>query len=203
MPNYVLETFTFEEEIKKSQFISILLPLKTKDEYKDHLKSLMKTYPKATHYCYAYVFDEVRKSNDDGEPSGTAGKPILEVLLKHHLNKVLCVVIRYFGGIKLGAGGLLRAYVSGAVNVISKADIYHQEKRYCYRLVTEYKNIDVLKKYLLTEKIETRDVLYQDKVIYEVLSSRKLDDLINYMQGQIAIELIAEEFALVKGESDE
>ena len=163
----------------------------------------MKTYPKATHYCYAYVFDEVRKSNDDGEPSGTAGKPILEVLLKHHLNKVLCVVIRYFGGIKLGAGGLLRAYVSGAVNVISKADIYHQEKRYCYRLVTEYKNIDVLKKYLLTEKIETRDVLYQDNVIYEVLSSRKLDDLINYMQGQIAIELIAEEFALVKGESDE
>lgn len=203
MPNYVLETFTFEEEIKKSQFISILLPLKTKDEYKDHLKNLMKTYPKATHYCYAYVFDEVRKSNDDGEPSGTAGKPILEVLLKHHLNKVLCVVIRYFGGIKLGAGGLLRAYVSGAVNVISKADIYHQEKRYCYRLVTEYKNIDVLKKYLLTEKIETRDVLYQDNVIYEVLSSRKLDDLINYMQGQIAIELIAEEFALVKGESDE
>lgn len=203
MPNYVLETFTFEEEIKKSQFISILLPLKTKDEYKNHLKILIKTYPKATHYCYAYVFDEVRKSNDDGEPSGTAGKPILEVLLKHHLNKVLCVVIRYFGGIKLGAGGLLRAYVSGAVNVISKADIYHQEKRYCYRLVTEYKNIDVLKKYLLTEKIETRDILYQDNVIYEVLSSRKLDDLINYMQGQIAIELIAEEFALVKGESDE
>ena len=69
--------------------------------------------------------------------------------------------------------------------------------------MTEYKNIDVLKKYLLTEKIETRDVLYQDNVIYEVLSSRKLDDLINYMQGQIAIELIAEEFALVKGESDE
>ena len=105
----IKENNTYELEIKKSKFISKIYKVKNIDKVNTILSDLKKEYSDATHHCYAYIINEHKKSSDDGEPGGTAGIPILQVLDKNNLNYVLCVVIRYFGGIKLGAGGLVRA----------------------------------------------------------------------------------------------
>ncbi|KEO83305.1 YigZ family protein [Tumebacillus flagellatus] len=112
--------------IKKSRFIGYATPVQSEEEALEFIASLQKKHWDATHNCYAYVFgphDEVQKASDDGEPSGTAGKPILEVIKKEELHNVAVVVTRYFGGIMLGAGGLIRAYSSGCVAALHAAGI--------------------------------------------------------------------------------
>ncbi|MBL0385469.1 YigZ family protein [Tumebacillus sp. ITR2] len=102
--------------IKKSRFIGYATPVQSEDEALHFIATLQKKHWDATHNCFAYVFgphDEVQKASDDGEPAGTAGKPILEVIKKEELHNVAVVVTRYFGGIMLGAGGLIRAYSAG------------------------------------------------------------------------------------------
>lgn len=103
--------------IKNSQFICYLFPI-----YNTNIDSCLEEvrckHPKATHYCYAYIYDDVKHSSDDGEPGGTAGMPILNVLEKENLNHVVCIVVRYFGGIKLGAGGLVRAYTKSVTETL-------------------------------------------------------------------------------------
>lgn len=102
--------------INKSKFICCLFIINSVDEVYEHLNSIRDKYEDATHYCYAYIIDNYKKCSDDKEPSGTAGLPILNVLEKNELTNVLCIVVRYFGGIKLGAGGLVRAYTSSVVS---------------------------------------------------------------------------------------
>ena len=92
--------------IKNSRFICLLIKINNID-ISDILNNIKLSYPKATHYCYGFIYNNYKKSSDDGEPTGTAGNSILFVLEKNNLNNILCVVIRYFGGIKLGAGGLI------------------------------------------------------------------------------------------------
>ncbi|HHY96983.1 MAG TPA: YigZ family protein, partial [Acholeplasma sp.] len=111
---YLNETVENEIVIERSEFITILTPINSLDEMSEILKQIKKQYPKATHYCTAYVFKDTQGSNDDGEPSGTAGVPILEMLNQFQVKNVFAVVVRYFGGIKLGAGGLIRAYAKSA-----------------------------------------------------------------------------------------
>lgn len=111
----------FELEINKSKFLAYRLELSSLDEVKPFLEKLKKEHKKARHFCYAYVFNRdgvYEKCNDDGEPSGTAGYPILNVIKKKNLTNTLVVVVRYFGGIKLGAGGLTRAYTKACAGVL-------------------------------------------------------------------------------------
>lgn len=111
-----------EIEIKKSKFIGYVYKVDSLSNAKSLILKLKKEHKKATHICYAYkiVGDEyAEKAFDDGEPSGTAGKPILNVINKKKLSNVLVVVVRYFGGIKLGAGGLIRAYSKTAASVLN------------------------------------------------------------------------------------
>ena len=105
--------------INKSKFICCLFIINNVDEVYEHLNSIRDKYEDATHYCYAYIIDNYKKCSDDKEPSGTAGLPILNVLEKNELTNVLCIVVRYFGGIKLGAGGLVRAYTSSVVSALN------------------------------------------------------------------------------------
>ena len=109
---------TYEEVIKKSRFISYYYEVTSVEEVKDILEDLKKEHKKARHIPYAYKIDNLIKKSDDKEPGGTAGTPIYNIIEKKNLNNCLIVVVRYFGGIKLGAGGLLRAYSNGANNVI-------------------------------------------------------------------------------------
>ncbi|MBO4412541.1 MAG: YigZ family protein [Clostridia bacterium] len=110
----------FELEIKKSKFIGYLFEIGSLEEIKQIVDNLKKEHKKATHICYAYRLNSpfAEKAVDDGEPSGTAGKPILNVLQKQNIENSLLVVVRYFGGIKLGAGGLFRAYSKCASETI-------------------------------------------------------------------------------------
>lgn len=101
-------------EVKKSKFYSQAYSVQSKEEIEKILEDLQKEHKKATHICYAYVLPNTAKFCDDGEPSGTAGRPIFNVLEKKKLQNTLIVVIRYFGGVKLGAGGLTRAYSKSA-----------------------------------------------------------------------------------------
>ncbi len=112
----LLNTYTLE--IKKSKFIALYYEINTKDEVLNILTELKKEHKKAKHFPYAYKIDMNIKKSDDKEPSNTAGLPILNIIEKNNLNNTLIVIIRYFGGIKLGAGGLLRAYSNSAREVI-------------------------------------------------------------------------------------
>lgn len=114
----LLNTYTYE--IKKSKFISYYYEVNSTLEVKSILEALKKEHKKARHIPYAYKIDTISKKSDDKEPSNTAGTPIYNILEKNNLNHILIVVVRYFGGIKLGAGGLLRAYSNAAKEVIKK-----------------------------------------------------------------------------------
>jgi uncharacterized YigZ family protein len=111
---------------KRSKFIAVALPVCTTDEIKEHIDFYQKKYYDARHVCYAYMLGAERKdfrANDNGEPSGTAGKPILGQINSNALTDILIVVIRYFGGIKLGTGGLIAAYKASAAGAIAQAQI--------------------------------------------------------------------------------
>lgn len=111
---------------KRSKFIAIAIPVQTVDEIKDHLEKYQKKYYDARHVCYAYMLGHERKdfrANDNGEPSGTAGKPILGQINSNELTDILIIVVRYFGGIKLGTSGLIVAYKAAAAEAIASATI--------------------------------------------------------------------------------
>ena len=114
----LLNTYTLE--IKKSKFIAYYYEVDTKNEVLEILEKLKKEHKKARHIPYAYKIDNEIKKTDDKEPSGTSGMPILNIIEKNNLNHCLIAVVRYFGGIKLGAGGLIRAYSNTAKEVILK-----------------------------------------------------------------------------------
>jgi len=119
-----------EIEIKKSRFINMVFHIETEAEAEAILAEIRKKHYKATHVCWAYVLNtnpRRQKASDDGEPSGTAGKPILEVIDHRDLKDVLVVVIRYFGGIKLGTGGLIRAYGGGASDVLNHCTVIKKQ----------------------------------------------------------------------------
>lgn len=121
-----------ETEVKKSRFIARVVPVASRDEVKDWLEKAHQDHPDARHICWAYQIGRPGSAaeaamNDDGEPSGTAGKPILSVIQHKDMGDVLVMVIRYFGGIKLGAGGLVRAYAGAAESVLSEVGrVFHK-----------------------------------------------------------------------------
>lgn len=111
--------------LKKSEFITELYRVFSVDEFNAILKDMKKRHPKATHICTAYRIQQLEKSNDDGEPSGTAGLPMLEVLRKQNIIDVGAFVIRYYGGIQLGAGGLTRAYSGSVAQALETVKLNH------------------------------------------------------------------------------
>ena len=117
------ERYQCTTEVMKSKFIAILLPIDNPDNFKKELAKIQKEHSKARHVVYAYRVDGKTKSCDDREPKGTAGRPLLELLMKKDLNRVALIVVRYFGGTLLGAGRLLRTYVQSGVNVLKVAGI--------------------------------------------------------------------------------
>ena len=110
-------------ELLKSKFYSFAIPVKDVEEFKTRLEEIRKANPKAKHVVYAYRIGMASKSTDDKEPKGTAGRPLLELLMKKNLNYVALIVVRYFGGTELGASRLLRTYVASGVSAINNAEI--------------------------------------------------------------------------------
>ncbi|WP_130392355.1 IMPACT family protein [Cupriavidus agavae] len=122
MPTYTLAAPVHAEiEIRKSRFIALAVPVADRDAAMAVIHDLRTTHPTATHVCWALLAGGQSGMSDDGEPSGTAGRPILEVLRHHDLDGVLAAVVRYYGGIKLGAGGLVRAYTDAIAGALKDA----------------------------------------------------------------------------------
>lgn len=195
----IKEYYENEIVINKSRFIGIIIPLSNDYQVKDILKELNKKYPKATHYCYAYVIGNKEKSNDDGEPSGTAGRPILEVIKNSDLHDVLLVVIRYFGGIKLGAGGLVRAYVNASKDVIDKADVFSIETHTLYEISMEYSLYDSINYHLQKEKGKIIDTIFEEDVKIYFLSRTLDKDMLNEISnGKIKVSEIETQEVYIK-----
>lgn len=126
---------------KSSKFLAYAYPVRTEEEIRERLDALRKRYYDATHHCYAWRLGpqgELFRSNDDGEPSGTAGKPILGQLLSHSLTNCLVVVVRYFGGTKLGVSGLIQAYKESTADVLSVAEIIEQTVDVSFKIEFSY-----------------------------------------------------------------
>lgn len=153
--------------INKSRFITYLYKINKKEEIDFYLKKIKAEYKDATHHCYAYILDNNKKCSDDGEPSKTAGAPILHVLESNELNHILCIVVRFYGGIKLGAGGLVRAYTKSITECLKLTNIILLEKGYIVEITFEHNNIKqidyILKKYDLIKKYD-HNIIYQFKI---------------------------------------
>lgn len=185
-----------ELDIKKSRFICYLKRVRTEEEARTFIQVLKKEHYKANHNCSAFILGEeamIKRSSDDGEPSGTAGIPMLGVLEQHQVTNVVAVVTRYFGGIKLGAGGLIRAYtasVAEAVKEIGLVTVKEQEGLQVQLSYAQYQEFATwLAKYNLIEYNpqfleNVHTTLFVDKEGKEALCQ----DLVDYYHGKVNIE---------------
>ncbi len=175
--------------IKNSKFICRTYPITKEEEVKEHLKQAKIDYPNATHYCYAYILDNIRKESDDGEPSKTAGLPMLQVLEKNELNKSLCIVIRYFGKIKLGANGLIRAYTK-VVTTCLEDHIIYLKKGYIVDISFPYsysKKIDYI---LNNSKILKKN--FEKIINYQTIISESQKNILENLSKEISIKILEE-----------
>jgi len=142
---------------KGSKFLAFAFPAASEQEVKKHLETLKKQYFDATHHCYAYVlgFDKsAYRVNDDGEPSGTAGRPIYGQILSNDLTNILIVVIRYYGGTKLGVPGLINAYKTSAAEAIKNASIANRIVKEMYQIEYPYEGMNDVMKIIKDETLE-------------------------------------------------
>jgi len=165
----------YQYEIKKSKFITLLYKVNTIEEVNEILLSVNKTYSDARHCCYGYKLGNIQKFSDDGEPGGTAGLPIMEVINKKNLDYILCIVVRYFGGIKLGAGGLVRAYSKAVNDAIEENEIIELTEGYLVKIEANYDNQKQLD-YIFSNNIKKKD--FDEKVIYYIeIEKDKIDNV--------------------------
>ena len=165
----VLERVEAQITKDRSIFIAILFHVTSIENVKQYLAAAREDFPKAKHYCYAYVIDDKEKCSDDGEPSKTAGRPLLELLKKKNLNETLIVVVRYFGGVLLGASRLMSTYIEAGVNVIDHADIVEIAERYIYHASLTYSEFDTLKRLIKREDFSLENLIYGDKIDVDIL----------------------------------
>ena len=152
---------------KKSRFIAHVFPVSNEEEAATYIEQMKKEYWDARHNCYAYrigIEQPVLRSSDDGEPSGTAGKPILEVLLGQDIYNVLVVVTRYFGGTLLGTGGLIRAYTDSTKAGLLESSIVTQKLGQKLQITTNYNDIGKLQYYFSSEAIDVSHTSYEELV---------------------------------------
>lgn len=192
----IKEAVQCEINVKKSQFICSLFPTKNKKESKEIIQKLNEQYSDATHNCTAYVVSDGEGFDDDGEPGGTAGKPMINVLRKNELHNVTAVVTRYFGGIKLGAGGLVRAYSKSVMEAVGEAEIVEIEEYSVYELIFEYSDIKIADTEVRNNQLIAINKEYSDKVIYEVVSkdSRDIEQIFEKYSGKIKVSYKNKQF---------
>jgi uncharacterized YigZ family protein len=184
-----------ELEIKKSRFICSLKRVTSEEEAKAFIQSLKKEHWKANHNCSAFLIgenNEIQRSSDDGEPSGTAGVPMLDVLKKNELINVVAVVTRYFGGTKLGAGGLIRAYASSVATGLKEIGIVEGTLHQAIHLTIDYPQLGKLQNHLEYQEIPIDAIDYTDKIkvtimVPEQTLSAVEADLTDLLQGKLQV----------------
>ena len=156
---------------KKSTFITHLVRITSEEEAREFIQKMKKKHYDATHVCSCYVVgdnNEITRANDDGEPSGTAGAPMLDVLVKNEIKNVCATVIRYFGGTKLGTGGLVRAYGSGVINALKNATLVERKDALEIRLELDYSLNGKIEYEIEKTNFIVNNLEYTDKIIYTI-----------------------------------
>lgn len=156
---------------KKSRFIAHVYAIDSEEQAQGYIEELKKKYWDARHNCYGYVIgknNETQRVSDDGEPSGTAGKPILEVIKGNDIHNVLIVVTRYFGGTLLGTGGLIRAYTKSSQEGIENASIVRKVEGIRTKIETDYNGIGKIQYIAASMGIKNMDTIYTEKVIIDI-----------------------------------
>ena len=184
-----------QEEIKKSRFICHIKRVTTEDEARNFIQAVKKEHYKATHNCSAFILgerSEMKRSSDDGEPRGTAGVPMLGVLENHQLTNVCAVVTRYFGGIKLGAGGLIRAYAGSVALAIKEIGSVHIKEQLGLRLTLSYSQYQELPNFLKAKQLQEQDTAFTDQVQTTIFIDKDdkesvIESLIELFNGKIDI----------------
>lgn len=188
-----------EFEVEKSVFITHAKHVESEEEALDFIGEIREKYKDATHNCTAYIINEipeVKRYDDDGEPQGSAGLPMLSVLEKEGVRDVCVVVTRYFGGKLLGKGGLIRAYTKGVADTVGPNVLYKRDY-YIVELTMAYTNLGMVENYLRENSYKTIGKDYTDEVVFRVYV-RKPDfekfenDLVNMTSASIKIEKIEE-----------
>ena len=160
--------FTYSVTIEKSKFICYIKGIENEDEAKEFIMQIKKMNSLATHNCYAYIADQnglIMKFSDDGEPQGTAGLPMLEVLKNKKIYKAVAVVTRYYGGIKLGTGGLTRAYSGGVSGCLSSSKIVEMEDGIEFIITCDYENYSSLLRLLNVPEIKVLSTDFNDSIL--------------------------------------
>lgn len=186
---------------KKSKFISYISPVYTEQEAVNFINSIKKKHYDATHNCSAFIIGDsanIQRSSDDGEPSGTAGVPMLEVLRKEGLTNTVVVVTRYFGGILLGAGGLIRAYTQGVADAVRAAGIVKLQPYEVYNVNIDYSFLSKLQYELARKDYVVADTQYLDTVTMKLLAEPQLseslqEDLVQWTNGNVSIVYLGTE----------
>ncbi|WP_176240157.1 IMPACT family protein [Mariniplasma anaerobium] len=172
---YIKDIQTHQIIIDKSIFIGILFPLYEIDDIKKNIAKAKEMFPKASHYCSASLFGEGLEhatSSDDGEPSRTAGIPILEVLRHHDVTNLLCVVVRFYGGTKLGAGGLIRAYSKATSEVLNIQKFYEKKEMKGFEIVFDYPLIQTMDQ-LIESITYVKEKMFLEHVTYQLYFKEK------------------------------
>ena len=179
--NTIKEAISYTEIIKKSKFHTFLHPITSLDQAKLIINKYNEEHKDATHVCYAYILDEnTFKYSDDGEPTNSAGIPMYQVLKNNKLIYTLAVVIRYYGGIKLGVGGLSHAYTSGIINALKETLIIEYKKTEEYIIETTYSQFDNLNYFLTKKGITIIDKQFLDNIyICTNLDEETLSEITN------------------------
>ena len=185
---YIQEHFTSTLEVKQSKFIAHLIPYEL---YETTLEQLKNEHPKARHFVTAYrylnEYDQiVEHSSDDGEPKGTSGKPSLMVLQGQELINIAVIIVRYFGGTKLGTGGLVRAYSDAVNQVLDDAKLFEYEKEYIKKVSVDYADVRLLEYECETLGVKIVDKEFTSQVVYTLKSTKEsLETLFNKLERVI------------------
>ena len=194
----IAKNTTYEQTIKKSRFICSIARVSSEEEAQQFITSIQAANKKATHNCFAYMIgdnDRIQRESDNGEPSGTAGIPILESLKLAKIHNVVAVVTRYFGGIKLGAGGLIRAYSNTTTEAIHQAGLVQRIKQAILKITVTYALHDPLLYYLKENNLEVAGEEYGVNVETSIyVNETDLEDvkekLINRFNDQLQISAL-------------
>lgn len=180
-------------EIKKSRFITYLHRSDNEEEAKDFLRYIKKTHADATHHCTCMIIGSIVRSNDDGEPSGTAGHPMLNVLQKNGIEDILAVVVRYFGGTKLGTGGLVKAYSDSIKLALEQATLTSIVPFFEYKITFDYEWIGKIDAYFHKQKLEILKKEYDQEVTYFYLCEQdNQKDIQELTNGKVQCEFVQE-----------
>ena len=189
----IAKNTSFEMVIKKSRFICSIGRADTEEAAQDFIAQVQTANRKANHNCFAYIIgdkDQVQRESDNGEPSGTAGVPILESLQLAKLHNVVAVVTRYFGGIKLGAGGLIRAYSNVTTNAIHQAGLVQRVLQTAVDITVSYAQHDKLLYFLKEQQVEVADEAYGvDVTVTIFVDQAACDDLIDQLTNRFNDQL--------------